>query len=71
MTGTSVVALRTKNFVVMASDTLGSYGSLAKFHDMRRIRKVGESSIVGAAGEISDFQQVTQSLEEIELCFDK
>lgn len=67
------MAIRTNSFVMMAADTLGSYGSLAKFHNIQRIIKVGKSSIVGAGGEMSDFQQVIRSLDELEtenFCYD-
>ena len=67
VTGTSVIAIRTKSFVMMAADTLGSYGSLSRFHDIKRIINVGDNTILGAGGEISDFQKVTQFLQQLEL----
>jgi len=66
VTGSSVCSIRTPNFVVMAADTLGSYGSLARFRNVNRIRQIGEYSIIGAGGEISDFQQVMETLEDLE-----
>jgi len=66
VTGTSVVAVRTDSYVVMAADTLGAYGSLAKFCNVQRIRKVGDDAMVGAGGEISDFQQIMEYLEDLE-----
>eukprot|EP00484_Ammonia_sp_Unknown_P000739 CAMPEP_0197021276 /NCGR_PEP_ID=MMETSP1384-20130603/2165_1 /TAXON_ID=29189 /ORGANISM="Ammonia sp." /LENGTH=248 /DNA_ID=CAMNT_0042449063 /DNA_START=55 /DNA_END=801 /DNA_ORIENTATION=- len=73
VTGTSVVAIKTKSFVMMAADTLGSYGSLARFHDMKRVVSVGNNTILGAGGEISDFQKVSQYLQDLEeenYCYD-
>lgn len=67
VTGTSVIAIKTKSFVMMAADTLGSYGSLSRFHDIKRIINVGDNTILGAGGEISDFQKVTQYLQQLEL----
>jgi len=66
VTGTSVVAIRTDEYVIMTADTLGSYGSLAKFCNVQRIRKVGDNAMIGAGGEISDFQQVLEYLENLE-----
>eukprot|EP01083_Nonionella_stella_P283369 964443_1 len=73
VTGTSVVAIRTNSFVMMAADTLGSYGSLSRFHNINRVINVGNNTILGAGGEISDFQKVTQSLQDLEeenFCYD-
>jgi len=53
--------------VMMAADTLGSYGSLSRFHDIKRIINVGGNTMLGAGGEISDFQKVTESLEQLEV----
>ena len=61
-----MIAIRTDSFVMMAADTLGSYGSLSRFHDIQRIIKVGGNTMLGAGGEISDFQQVTEALQELE-----
>jgi hypothetical protein len=49
----------------MAADTLGSYGSLARFRDVERICVVGESTLVGASGDISDFAYIKHKLEDI------
>jgi len=73
VTGTSVVAIRTNSFVMMAADTLGSYGSLSRFHDIKRVINIGGNTMLGAGGEISDFQKVTQYLQELEeenYCYD-
>ena len=47
VTGTSVLGIQYKDGVMLAADTLGSYGSLARFKDLRRIRKVGARTLVG------------------------
>ena len=42
--------------VVIAADTLGSYGSLARFTEIERVIKVNETTMVGAGGDFADFQ---------------
>lgn len=56
VTGTTVLGMKYKGGVMLAADTLASYGSMARYKDVRRIRQVGESTLIGASGEISDFQ---------------
>ena len=65
VTGSSVLALKYRDGVMMAADTLGSYGSMAKFTDLRRLRAVGKSTLIGASGEYSDFQHIMDLLTEI------
>lgn len=50
VTGASVLAIRYQGGVAIAADTLASYGSLARYRDVRRIKAVGSYSIVGASG---------------------
>lgn len=64
VTGASVLAIKYKDGVMMISDTLGSYGSLARFKDVQRIHKVNDTTILGASGEISDFQYIQNLLEQ-------
>jgi len=65
VTGTSVIAIKYADGVMMAADTLGSYGSLARFRNLERIRTVGKNTLVGGSGEYSDFQHIMTSLEEL------
>ena len=67
VTGTSVVAVKYAGGVMMAADTLGSYGSLARFVDVRRIVPAGDFTLVGADGDMSDFQHLKKMLSEIEV----
>jgi len=55
-TGSSTFAMKFEGGVIMAADTLGSYGSLARFPDLERIMKVNEKTVLAAAGDIADFQ---------------
>jgi len=73
VTGNSVLALKYKDGVLMACDMLGSYGSTKRFKSVNRIIKVNDSTIVGASGEISDFQHITAMLEDMttrDFCYD-
>ena len=65
MTGTSVIAIKYVDGVMLAADTLGSYGSLTRFTDLERLYKTGDNTIVGAGGEYSDFQYIKELLEEL------
>lgn len=64
VTGTSVVALKYAGGVVVAADTLGSYGSTCMFTSLQRLAKVGEHTLIGGSGEYSDFQYLVHTLEE-------
>mmetsp|Transcript_28101 Transcript_28101/g.36487 ORF Transcript_28101/g.36487 Transcript_28101/m.36487 type:complete len:267 (-) Transcript_28101:177-977(-) len=63
VTGSSVIGIKYKDGVMIASDTLASYGSMARFKDVCRIKQVGENAIVGAGGEFSDFQSISEMLD--------
>jgi 20S proteasome subunit beta 7 len=66
ITGTSVIALKFKDGVIMAADTMGAYGSLMRFNNIERLIKVGKETTVGISGDISDLQQLERILEELE-----
>lgn len=63
VTGTTVLGLKFADGVMLAADTLASYGSMARFKDVRRIQQIGEKTLIGASGEISDFQSIMEILE--------
>jgi 20S proteasome subunit beta 7 len=65
VTGTSVLALKYKDGIMLAADTLASYGSLARFKDVQRLHPVGEYTVVGASGDMSDFQELQHILETL------
>lgn len=44
---------------------LASYGSLARFKDIRRLQPVGNYTIIGAGGDMSDFQYIQHVLENL------
>lgn len=63
-TATSVVALAFDKGVIIAGDTLASYGSLARYRNCPRILKVNENIILGAGGDYGDFQYVKDMIEQ-------
>ncbi|KAK8089560.1 Proteasome endopeptidase complex [Apiospora hydei] len=65
VTGTSVVAIKFKDGVVIAADNLASYGSLARFTDVKRLRKFAGTSVVGFGGDVSDMQYLDRHLTEL------
>ncbi|OBZ72876.1 Proteasome subunit beta type-4 [Grifola frondosa] len=65
VTGTSVLAIQYKDGIMMTADTLASYGSLARFKDVSRLHPVGTSTIVGASGDLSDFQYLQSRLDQL------
>jgi len=49
----------------MVSDTLGSYGSMARFKGIERLKQFGDSTVVGGGGDISDFQYIEELLTSL------
>lgn len=56
VTGTSVIGIKYEGGVIIAADTLGSYGSLAKFRSLSRVLRVNERTVIAATGDYADFQ---------------
>ncbi|XP_012463216.1 proteasome subunit beta type-4 [Gossypium raimondii] len=65
VTGTSVVALKYKDGILMAADMGGSYGSTLRYKSVERMKPIGKHSLLGASGEISDFQEILRYLDEL------
>ncbi|KAI1118008.1 proteasome endopeptidase complex, beta subunit [Nemania sp. NC0429] len=65
VTGTSVLAMKFKDGVVIAADNLASYGSLARFTDVKRLRTFADTSVVGFGGDVSDMQYLDRHLTEL------
>jgi 20S proteasome subunit beta 7 len=63
VTGTTVLGIKYNGGVMMAADTLGSYGSLARYKEVQRVQQVGNFTLIGASGEISDYQSILESLQ--------
>jgi len=64
-TGSTVIGIRYKGGVVIATDTRLNYGGLAKYMNINnRIQRVNDNTIIGVSGEYSDFQEITRVLKE-------
>ena len=51
----------------------GSYGSTKRYKTFERLKKVNSKTIIGAGGELSDFQYIMNTLEELtteDFCLD-
>lgn len=63
VTGTSVLGLKYAGGVMLAADTLASYGTMAKYKNARRLERVDDKVLIGAGGEFSDFQAIVDLLQ--------
>lgn len=52
-------------FSIINCKLIGSYGSLARFYVMERLKQVGDFTVVGGGGDYSDFQHTIKNLEEL------
>lgn len=50
--------------VLVAADTLGSYGSMAMFRDCERVMTVNSTTVLGAGGDYADYQYIKHMIEE-------
>ncbi|XP_077993332.1 proteasome subunit beta type-4-like [Glandiceps talaboti] len=64
-TGTSVIGLKFDGGVMIAADTLGSYGSLARFRQISRVYSINNNTIIGGSGDIADFQFLKNKIEQM------
>ena len=64
VSGSSVFGIKYKDGVVLAADTLASYGSLARFPDVQRVLRVNDTTIVACTGDFADFQFLSEILEQ-------
>jgi len=62
--GTSVLGLKFSDGIVIAADTLGSYGSLARYRSLSRILKVNDTTVMGTGGDYADLQYMKSIIEQ-------
>jgi 20S proteasome subunit beta 7 len=63
-TGTSVLGLTFQGGVIIASDTLVSYGSMARFKNCERIKVVNDHTVVAATGDYADYQFLSKIIHQ-------
>ncbi|KAL5292190.1 PSMB4 family protein [Megaselia abdita] len=49
---------------MIAADALVSYGSVARFQDVKRVFKVNDQAILGTGGDFADFQSIQRSIND-------
>lgn len=64
--GQSVIGIKYDGGVLLAADTLASYGSQARYKNVCRMKKVGKYALLGASGEFSDFQYLGDLIDELD-----
>lgn len=62
-TGTSVLGIKYRGGVMLAADTLCSYGSMAKYKNAKRLLNINSRTLIGASGEYSDLQSISDLLK--------
>ncbi|KAL8139704.1 hypothetical protein V2J09_005729 [Rumex salicifolius] len=79
VTGTSVIGIKYKDGILIAADmgvfvvilfrTLFMlcrfFGSTLPYKSVKRLKPIGKHSLLGASGEISDFQEILKYLDEL------
>lgn len=63
-TGSSVLAIAFQGGVIIAADTLVSYGSMARFRSCDRINIVNKHTVVAATGDYADYQYLTRIIRQ-------
>eukprot|EP00918_Siedleckia_nematoides_P071328 GHVU01155825.1.p1 GENE.GHVU01155825.1~~GHVU01155825.1.p1 ORF type:complete len:249 (+),score=51.80 GHVU01155825.1:2089-2835(+) len=64
VTGSSAIAIKYDKGVLVVADTLASYGKMARYKNVCRLKSVGPRTVVAASGEFSDFQYLSTLLDE-------
>ena len=60
--GTSVLAIKYKDGIMVAADTAISYGGMRKVKDARRIEKLNDNCVFACSGEMADMQELKKQL---------
>lgn len=59
----SVLGIRFKTGVLVAADTLVTYGSLARYQNIDRVFKINNSTVLGGSGDYADIQNLKHSID--------
>lgn len=63
-TGSSVLGIRFDGGVMIAADTLVSYGSLARYQNIDRVFKINKNIILGGSGDFADIQSIKRNIDQ-------
>lgn len=63
-TTTSLLAIKFDKGVVMSADTLGSYGSLARFRNCPRMFQANQNILIGSSGDYADYQYLKDIIQQ-------
>lgn len=66
VTGATCIGVKFNGGVLVAADTLVSYGGQARYKNECRMKKVGNYTLLGSSGEHSDFQYIGDLLDELD-----
>lgn len=66
MTGGSVVGLKYNGGVMIGADMLASYGATKRYKSIERVRRATDNAVVGATGEVGDFNYVCRLVEQMD-----
>lgn len=69
-TGGAILAIKYDKGVICAGDTLGAYGGLHRFRDIRRVFKLNDNVVITYTGDVADFQHIQDMLEDEEREYD-
>merc|ERR1712147_303807 len=69
-TGGAILAIKYDKGVTCAGDTLGAYGGLHRFRDIRRVLKLNDRVLITYTGDVADFQHIQETLEDEEREYD-
>ncbi|KAH8340550.1 hypothetical protein KR059_000956 [Drosophila kikkawai] len=63
-TGSSVLGIRYDGGVMLAADTLVSYGSLARYQNIDRVFKINKNILLGGSGDFADIQSIMRNIDQ-------
>lgn len=74
VTGSMIVGLKYNNGVLLAADTMGSYGGLRMFKDMNRVIRINDQTMIAVSGDMADMQEleriILEQVREDEVCLE-
>ncbi|KAH8278852.1 hypothetical protein KR018_010489 [Drosophila ironensis] len=63
-TGSSVLGIRFDRGVMIAADTMVSYGSLSRYQNIERVFKINDKILLGGSDDFADIQSIKRSIDQ-------